>query len=255
MLEAQYQNVTPFSLRDRSQFLPDPPPDLTSASYSRDFNEVKLLGQDTSPLRTADQTQLAHFWAEGSPVGWSRVGSIVSSRRNYDLHQTARLLALLNMAMADGFITGWYQKRHFAFWRPVTAIRKAGTDGNPDTSPDHTWLPLRPTPALPDYPSTHSLLGGAAAEILRRVTGADHFRFCMTSTTSVPANAERCWESFTEAELENANSRVVVGFHFRFACDTGVEVGRKVGRFAIRHSLRPLHEVHDGGPTTRWNSP
>jgi VCPO second helical-bundle domain len=241
MLEAQFQNVSPFTLRDRSQFFPDPPPDLASTNYARDFNEVKRLGQDTSPFRTADQTQLAHFWAEGSPVGWSRVGSIVSSRRDYDLHQTARLLALLNMAMADGFIAGWYQKRLFAFWRPVTAIRKAETDGNPDTSPDPTWLPLRPTPALPDYPSTHSLLGGAAAEILRRLTGDDRFRFCMTSTTSVPASTERCWKSFTEAELENASSRVVVGFHFRFATATGVEVGRKVGKFAIRHSLRPLH--------------
>jgi hypothetical protein len=241
MLEAQFQNVSPFTLADRSQFLPNPPPDLTSVTYARDFDEVKGLGQDTSPLRTDDQTQLAHFWAEGSPIGWSRVGSIVSSRRDYDLHRTARLLALLNMAMADGFVTGWYQKRHFAFWRPVTAIRKAETDGNPDTSPDPSWLPLRPTPALPDYPSTHSLLGGAAAEILRRFTGQDHFRFCMTSTTSVPASGERCWKSFTEAELENASSRVVVGFHFRFACTTGVEVGRKVGRFAIGHSLRPLH--------------
>jgi hypothetical protein len=241
MLEAQFQNVSPFTLVDRSQFLPNPPPDLTSVTYARDFDEVNGLGQDTSPLRTDDQTQLAHFWAEGSPIGWSRVGSIVSSRRDYDLHRTARLLALLNMAMADGFVTGWYQKRHFAFWRPVTAIRKAETDGNPDTSPDPSWLPLRPTPALPDYPSTHSLLGGAAAEILRRFTGQDHFRFCMTSTTSVPASGERCWKSFTEAELENASSRVVVGFHFRFACTTGVEVGRKVGRFAIGHSLRPLH--------------
>jgi VCPO second helical-bundle domain len=241
MLEAQFQNVSPFTLVDRSQFLPNPPPDLTSVTYARDFDEVNGLGQDTSPLRTDDQTQLAHFWAEGSPIGWSRVGSIVSSRRDYDLHRTARLLALLNMAMADGFVTGWYQKRHFAFWRPVTAIRKAEKDGNPDTSPDPSWLPLRPTPALPDYPSTHSLLGGAAAEILRRFTGQDHFRFCMTSTTSVPASGERCWKSFTEAELENASSRVVVGFHFRFACTTGVEVGRKVGRFAIGHSLRPLH--------------
>ncbi len=105
MLEAQFQNVSPFTLRDRSQFLPGPPPDLASARYAKDFNEVKGLGQDTSPLRTADQTQLAHFWAEGSPVGWSRLGSIVSSRRDYDLHQTARLLALLSMAMADGFVS------------------------------------------------------------------------------------------------------------------------------------------------------
>jgi hypothetical protein len=241
MLEAQFHNVRPFTLRDRGQFLPGPPPDLTSTRYARDFNEVKHLGQDTSPQRSADQTQLAHFWAEGSPVGWSRVGSIISSLRHYDLHRTARLLALLNMAMADGFIAGWYQKRHYALWRPVTAIRNADTDGNPATNPDPTWLSLRPTPALPDYPSTHSLLGGAAAEILRSFTGQDRFRFCMTSTTSVPAGAERCWNSFTQAEVENANSRVLVGFHFRSACTTGMEVGRKIGKFAIGHALRPLH--------------
>jgi PAP2 superfamily len=237
MLEPQFQNVTPFTLRHRAQFLPDPPPALTSRRYARDYREVKLVGQDISPARTADQTELAHFWAEPSPSGWSRVGNLVSARYRYDLHRTARLQALLNMAMADGFIVGWYQKRHFAFWRPVTAIRKGDADGNPRTEPDPSWMSLRPTPPLPDYPSTHSVLGGAAAEILRRFTGTSVFPFCMASTTSVP---QRCWASFTRAELENAESRVLAGFHFRFAIETGVDVGRRVGRFAMRHALRPL---------------
>ena len=243
MLEPQFQNVTPFTLRDRTQFLPDPQPSLTSRRYARDYNEVKLVGQDTSPARTPDQTHAAHFWAEPSPSGWSRVGNLVSARYGYDLHRTARLQALLNMAMADGFVVGWFQKRHFAFWRPVTAIREAGTDGNRATVPDPAWLSLRPTPPLPDYPSTHSLLGGAAAEILRRFTGTSAFPFCMVSTTSAPSGTERCWDSFTRAELENAESRVLVGFHFRFAIRTGVKVGRKVGRFAMRHSLLPLCRV------------
>jgi VCPO second helical-bundle domain len=241
MLEPQFQIVTPFTLRDREQFLPDPPPALTSERYARDYHEVKLIGQDTSPARTADQTHTAHFWAEPSPSGWSRVGNLVSARYHYDLHDTARLQALLNMAMADGFIVGWFQKRQFAFWRPVTAIRKADTDGNPGTEPDPSWLSLRPTPPLPDYPSTHSLLGGAAAEILRRITGTDVFPFCMVSTTSAPSGTQRCWDSFTQAELENAESRVLAGFHFRFAIETGVKVGRQVGQFATRHALRPLN--------------
>ncbi len=241
MLEPQFQNVTPFALRDRTQFLPDPPPALTSRRYARDYDEVKRIGQDTSPARTADQTHVAHFWAEPSPSGWSRVGNLVSARYRYDLHRTARLQALLNMAMADGFVVGWYQKRHFAFWRPVTAIRKADTDGNPRTAPDPSWLSLRPTPPLPDYPSTHSLLGGAAAEVLRQFTGTSAFPFCMVSTTSAPPGTRRCWTSFTHAELENAESRVLVGFHFRSAIETGVEVGRKVGQFAMRHALRPHH--------------
>jgi VCPO second helical-bundle domain len=240
MLEPQFQNVTPFTLRDRGQFLPDPPPPLTSEQYARDYNEVKLIGQDISPARTTDQTHLAHFWAEPSPSGWSRIGNLVSARYGYDLHDTARLQALLNMAMADGFVVGWYQKRHFAFWRPVTAIRKADADGNPSTQPDPSWLSLRPTPPLPDYPSTHSVLGAAAAEILRRLTGADTFSFCMVSTTSAPSGTQRCWNSFTQAELENAESRVLAGFHFRFAIETGIKVGRKIGQFATQHALRPL---------------
>jgi PAP2 superfamily len=253
MLEAQFQNVTPFTLRDRTQFLPGPPPSLTSRRYARDYNEVKLVGQDISPARTADQTHLAHFWAEPSPSGWSRVGNLVAARYRYDLHRTARLQALLNMAMADGFVIGWYQKRRFAFWRPVTAIRKGDTDGNPRTALDPSWLSLRPTPALPDYPSTHSLLGGAAAEILRRFTGTSGFPFCMASTTSEPPGTERCWDSFRQAELENAESRVLAGFHFRFAIKTGVAVGRKLGRFAMRHALRHYGATRPsaGGPETR----
>jgi hypothetical protein len=142
--------------------------------------------------------------------------------------------------MADGYIASWYQKRTFAFWRPITAIHRADTDGNPTTSPDPTWLPLRPTPAIPDYPSTHAVNGAAAAEVLRRFTGTDRFPFCMVSTTATPAGTQRCWDGFTQAELENAESRVMVGFHFRFACRTGLKVGRKIGKFAIGHALRAL---------------
>ena len=138
------------------------------------------------------------------------------------------------MAMVDGFVVGWYQKRHFAFWRPVTAIRNGDTDANVRTAPDPSWMSLRPTPALPDYPSTHSLLGGAAAEVLREFTGTNYLSLCMVSTTSTPAGTQRCWNSFTRAELENAESRVLAGFHFRFAIQTGIEVGRQVGRFAMR---------------------
>ena len=243
MLEPQFQNVAPFTLRDRTQFLPDRQPSLRSRRYARDYAEVKLVGRDTSPVRTPDQTHVAHFWAEPSAGGWSRVGNLVSARYRYDLHRTARLQALLTMAMSDGFVVGWFQKRHFAFWRPVTAIREGGADGNPKTEPDPSWLSLRPTPALPDYPSTHSLLGSAAAEILRRFTGTNVFPFCMVSATSAPSGTKRCWGSFTRAELENAESRVLVGFHFRFAIETGVEVGRKVGKFAIRHALRPRERV------------
>jgi hypothetical protein len=240
MLEPQYQNVAPFAIERRDQFRLLPPPNLRSARYTRDFEEVYLYGRDTSTVRSADQTHLADFWREASPLSWSRIGTIISKVNGYDLHRTARLLALLNMGMSDGFVAGWYWKRFHAFWRPVTAIQKADTDGNRHTAKDDGWLPLRPTPALPDHPSTHSLLGSVGAEILRRFTGSDDAAFCMTSTTALPAGSTRCWNSYTGAELENADSRVMVGFHFRTACERGIQQGRRIGRYIFNHALEEL---------------
>ena len=239
-VEPQMQNVTPFTIRSRDQFGIDPPPDLSSDEYARDFNEVKAVGQDVSAVRDADQTHYAHFWFESSPVTWSRIAAIYTARRHASLHDTARLFALLNMAMADGFIAGFYWKRTYAFWRPVTAIRKADTDGNPETIADAAWNPFRPTPASADYPSTHSVLGAAAARILQNVTGSDRFTFCLTTSTALPAGSERCYRGFSEAALENADSRVLVGIHFRFATRAGLKLGSRIGRFAARHSLEPL---------------
>jgi VCPO second helical-bundle domain len=236
LLEPQFQNVTPWVLNSRDQFFVEPPHALTSEDYTREFNEVKAVGGTTSTVRTADQTAYAHFWAEPSPRGWSRVGNIVSTDLDYDLHETALLLAMLNTSMMDGFVAGWYWKRYYSFWRPITAIANADADGNPDTEPDNTtWTSLRITPNLPDHPSTHSILGGVAAEILRQFTGTDYHSFCMTSTTAVPAGAFRCWSSFTEAETENGESRIFAGFHFRKAVKDGIRQGRQIGKFASKH--------------------
>jgi hypothetical protein len=242
MVEPQFQNVRTFGINSNDQFTVEPKEFmiLTSENYARDFNDVKEVGQDTSTTRTADETHYAHFWFEGSQHGWSKIANIVSADNNYDLHTTARLLALVNMAMTDGFISGWYWKRVHAFWRPITAIREADTDGNQDTIQDAGWNSLRPTPAIPDYPSTHSVLGGAASEVLSRFTGSDQHSFCFASTTSVPAGSKRCFTSFSQARDENADSRVKVGIHFRTACTTGVRHGRQIGRFVINHNLRKL---------------
>lgn len=148
------------------------------------------------------------------------------------------------MAMADGYISGFYWKRTYAFWRPITAIRKADTDGNPGTDPDPTWNPLRPTPSSADYPSTHSVLGAAAAMILYRFAGSDRFAFCMASNSSVPVGSIRCYNRFSQAALENADSRVRIGYHFRFATVAGIKLGARIGHFAFRHNLKPLPAHH-----------
>lgn len=254
VVEPQFHNVTPFAIRARDQFSLSPPPALTSWAYARDFREVFELGRDTSAERTDDQTHSALFWREASPAGWSRIASIVSVDKEYDLHETARLLALVNMVMADGFIAGVHYKRVYALWRPVTAIQRADTDGNPRTTADPTWLPLRATSLVAEYPSTHSVLGAAAADVLRRFT-RKNLALCMTSQTAEPAGTTRCWDTFAEASLENADSRVNVGYHFRFSTTAGVQLGKKIGRYGFLHKLRPLRGHHDDGDDADEDDP
>jgi len=233
-VEPQMQNVTPFTIRARDQFDVEPPPELLTDEYVRGYEEVKAAGQDTSATRDENQTHAAHFWWEPSNVGWSRIAAIYTAQNRTNLHDTARLFALLNMAMADGYIAGFYWKRTYALWRPVTAIRKGDTDGNPDTDPDPAWSPLRPTPPSAEYPSTHAVLGATAAQILRRATGSDRFAFCMVSGSSVPAGSARCFNRFSDAAGDNAASRVYIGYHFRFATKAGMKLGRRIGNVASR---------------------
>jgi hypothetical protein len=239
-IEPQMQNVTPFTIRSRDQFDVEPPPGLLTDEYARDYQEVKAAGQDTSTIRDEDQTHSAHFWFEPSNVGWSRIATIYTVENGTNLHDTARLFALLNMAMADGYIAGFYWKRTYALWRPITAIRTGDTDGNPYTDPDPAWNSLRPTPPSAEYPSTHAVLGTAAAQILRHVTGSDRFPFCMASGSSVPVNTARCFDGFSDAAADNAASRVYLGYHFRFATKAGTRLGRQIGNIALRHNLKPL---------------
>jgi hypothetical protein len=127
-----------------------------------------------------------------------------------------------------------------AIVRVQRAIRKGETDGNPYTEPDPMWTPLRPTPPSAEYPSTHAVLGAAAARILQHATRSDRFAFCQGSSSAVPAGSERCFTRFSEAAAENAASRVYIGYHFRTATAAGLRLGRQIGNFAVRHSLRPL---------------
>ena len=141
IVEPQFQNVTPFGIKSRDQFKVKTKKALilTHAKYTAEFNEVKEIGRIDSTTRTADQTHHATSGSRARKLGWSKIANIISINENYDLHETARLLALVNMSMCDGFISGWYWKRVHAFWRPVTAIHEADTDGNPDTIQDASW--------------------------------------------------------------------------------------------------------------------
>jgi hypothetical protein len=155
----RWGDVDPFILRTGAQFRPDGPPSLTSAQYTTDYNEVKSIGAQFSLMRTAKQSEIARFWYEGPQLGWNRIARIVATQRGLDPWEQGRLFALLNFAMADGFIAGFNARYTYHFWRPVTAIRAGDTDGNPSTEPDPSWSTYLNTPPIPDYPSTHSVLG------------------------------------------------------------------------------------------------
>lgn len=229
-----------FSLNTHDQFRSSPPPALTSSTYTKDFNEVKQVGELNSTVRTADQSAYAAWWYELADIGWNRIARIRATSERIGLYATARMFALLNMAQADGYTCFLNDKYFYNFWRPYTAIRAAATDGNNNTSPDADWEPLLPTPPIPDYPSGHCVLGNAAATVLTYFFGP-HAPFSMTSTTAVPAGAIRSFDTFKEAADENADSRVMVGIHFRFACVAGQKMGDEIGKWTIHNHLEPLH--------------
>ncbi|WP_040005517.1 vanadium-dependent haloperoxidase [Fibrisoma limi] len=233
-----WKQMQPFGLKSPDQFRVAPQPALISQEYARDFEEVKTVGVKDSKTRTADQTAYGKFWYEFSEAGWNRVARAALAGRKLDLLATARLFALVNIAMADAYTAGWESKFHYNFWRPLTAIQKADTDGNETTTADANWEPLMPTPPVQDYPSTHSALGNAAATVLVNILG-DKTGFSMSSPTADPVTPTRSFKSFSQAAQENADSRVRVGIHFRFSCKAGLDMGGKIGQWTIDNYLKP----------------
>jgi hypothetical protein len=229
-------NVTPFTLLSTSQFwLPGPPP-LASDTYARDYNEVKSLGGKVSTVRTEEQTQIARFWFEG-PGAWNTIGRTVLTSRGADARDSARVLALMNLAMADAYISGFKIRYVYDLWRPVTAIREGDNDGNDATVGDPTWDSLQNTPAVSDYPSTQSTFSSAAAVVLASILGDQQgFRF----TSGKPFEGiTRSFTSFSQAARESADSRIYAGIHFRSACEDGFALGRRVGQRVVSIYLQP----------------
>jgi hypothetical protein len=230
-------NVAPFTLLSASQFWLPGPPALTSETYARDYNEVKNLGGKVSTVRTADQTQIARFWFEG-PGAWNTIARTVATTRRLDVRDSARTLALLNLAMADAYIAGFKIRYVYDSWRPVTAIREGDNDGNDATAGDPTWDSHQNTPAVSDYPSTQSTFSGAAAIVLASILGGDQADFSFTSGKPFEG-ITRSFKSFSQAARESADSRIYAGIHFPSACEDGLVLGRKVGQRTAAMYLQP----------------
>jgi hypothetical protein len=236
-LVPQLATTTPWVIPSPSEFRTAGPVAMTSDQYTADYNEVKNMGSASSTARTADQTLYAKFWqATNPPDYWDPVVLSLASTRHLTMPQTARLLALVNLAMADATIGCWDAKYTFGSWRPITAIQLGDTDGNDATNPDVAWTPLITTPAFPEYPSAHSCVSGAAGRILSQIFGEE------TSFTVVSnglPGVTRSFHNFSAALEEVKNARVFGGIHFRTATVDGTALGIAVGDYVLAHSLLP----------------
>jgi hypothetical protein len=235
-----FRFVTPFVLKSGDQFRTEGPPSLRSDEWAADFNETKRLGRVDSTARTAEQTEIALCGAEPALPMWNRVARTVSAQRSTDLAENARVFALLNLTMVDAFIACWDSKYTYRFWRPVTAVRAADTDGNDATEADPAWTPLRATPLHPEYPAAHGCVSTAAAEVLTELFGND--TPFSTATSTCPAGVVRNYDSFQAMADEVGESRIYIGFHFRTSVRHGANLGRQVGRWTLHRSLQPLDD-------------
>ena len=226
----------PFTLTSAGQFRSNGPPPLRSRRYARNVEEVAMLGAVDSIVRTPEQTQIANWHVEQGQFSLNRIARTEAQANGLDLLESARLFALLNLALTDGVLSVFEAKYHYRSWRPVTAIRAADTDGNPETDADPDWLPLLTTPPHPEYPAAHAVVTGAGLEALKAVFGR-HYGFTATSAT-VPG-VTRDFESF-DAFLEDVKvARIYGGIHFREAVEEGARQGRRVGQWVVRRYLRP----------------
>ena len=234
----EWSKVIPFTLETASQFRPGPPPELTSEAYSAVFNEVKSLGIAKSATATADQSLTGTFWNGAIQNYWNEITQTAVLAHKLSLPESARLFALLNLTFADDVIAFYDAKYTYNFWRPVTAIRAAGTDNNPDTPPDPNWLPeVGKTTPDPSYPGAHAAISASAALLLSSFFKHNQFNFTVTS--EVMPGVERSFASFSAAQKEATLSRIFAGVHFRSDLTAGTDLGDDVARFVLDHFLLP----------------
>jgi PAP2 superfamily len=232
-----FRFATPFALESPAQFRPPPPPPLAGSAYAKAFQEVQELGVLDSPRRTMDQTALAIWWMEFAEGSVNRLARQLVLERRLDAWAAARLFAHVGAALFDTYLAIWDSKYEYNHWRPYTAIRRADADGNRRTSADPAWEPLRPTPPFPEYASAHAAACAASFAVLERTLGSRPFT--MGTTSAPPGMPERTFPSFRAAARECAESRVLLGWHFRYATDAGARMGLDIAAHVLDRTLRP----------------
>jgi hypothetical protein len=236
-----------FTLKSNTQFLPRRFPELDTAAYAEDYNEVRTIGSATSITRTAEQTQTAKLFAAfqitstNIVVMWNTVVRDMVTSRHLTMIEAARLYAMTDALIIDGLLTTFTGKFTYALWRPVTAINSTLDDLNPLTAPEPGWAPLIPTPPYPSYPGNMACVGIAAAKSLALALGTDSVTFSVTWTgANGNPNVTRTYSSFSELAQQEADSRIYGGIHYRFDNEASQEVCPKVVEQAYATVARPL---------------
>jgi hypothetical protein len=244
-------DVRRFTVDDdlRERLASKAPPALTSRRYTRDFEEVKALGSLNSTARTQEQTYLAYFYADNPGMIWNRGLRAIATARGLDASDAARLFALANMAAADAIMTSWDNKNRYVQWRPVTAIREADHDGNPDTVADPAWTALIATPPYPDWSSGANNTAAAYARTAALFFATNRMDFTLTSTTSPallpPPHNVRTYTHFTRMADDMVEARMLLGIHFRASDDIGRAQGKRIATRAFACFLRPVGDAGD----------
>jgi hypothetical protein len=237
--------TAPFVVASYAQFRPGPPRALASATYTEDFNAVKALGRRTGSTRTDAQTALAPFWEGNASVHWNQAANQIARANHLSTSRTNRLLAVLNIAMADTAFTIWSAKRHYGAnpaavtWRPLTAITLADADGIAETEPDPNWLPLVTTPSHPEYPAGHPALNGAAATVLRR-----HFADFQTFTLTTSGLPSQTYNDVSQARADGNNARIWGGMHYPSTVAVSDGVGEATANYVNANSMQLLRDQH-----------
>lgn len=235
----QWQYVTPFGVPRASDFLLGPPPELTSEKYAKAYNEVMTVGSIGSTRRPPDRANVALFYAASSPTQvFNQAARQVAQQQGHSLSENARAFALINMATNDSLVASFFNKYHYNFWRPETAIRAGNTDGNPRTVADPSFMPFVTTPCFPSYPSNHGSAGNGAAEVMRRLYGEAGHTITLTNP-AVPTIVLQ-YTSFKQITDDISDARVYGGIHFRTDQVAGEHLGKAVGRAVYKSNLRPV---------------
>jgi hypothetical protein len=225
-------------IQSSSQFRTKGPWGLTSPQYAREFNEVKSVGSLTAPstARTQQQTDAALYWAAHAGATWSRIVRMLDAQAGLSTADAARLYAQLYLTAADSAISVWDDKAYWSFWRPITAIREAASDGNPATEADPTWLPLIANPPYPDHPSGHLGLSGSFVETLQEFFHTDHMTW-----TDTAAGKTLTHTRLSDALNEIIEVRIWSGIHYRAADEQSAHLAKLVAKWRKHHYFKAVH--------------